>query len=705
MANGFAGKILILHLDKETYETVPTSKYEEWIGGHGMAAALFWDYCEDKTIIDPADPKNVCALATSPIAGTPTPSGGGRAEMVAVGTQGYPTPWFTRSNMGGRFGPMMKHAGYDAFVLLGQAKRKVWISVVNDRVTFNDAESLWGLDTQETQEALMPQMVHDYHAGDWNTIASGWRDAGKTTQRPAILTTGPNPENYGPLSSLVSDMAHVIGQGGFGGVWAAKNLKAIGFLGTKSIEIADPQAMMDARLWAQQYTWGGHADNPNKYIGMQDISSPPGNSTRFYGTGVSSRPYGCVGCVRACRGRTSNYYGNEAMCIGFHWFTPQDKAAHDGVITENTAKAATLLNRVGMNANSFMPITFWLMRLYEKGLIGPGKEIESNLPFEKMGTIEFANALISSIVNLADIGADLALGLQPCAEKWGRWEEDSSTGMLPVLQYSYGHHYDPRTSADWGFASILTDRDINSHDLDFPCYWTPSQNYAQGREPDVSAARLAEIMGKKLVPFCDPEMIDYSDEGIYKKPCAKAVAWTIYYNRSWKNTVGLCDWAWTDLVNPYGKDFEGMTPDGEPKFLNACTGWNKSFEDVIWLGKKVYDLDRAIWQLQGRTREVEIFSDYVYDRPQNPKVPQTSYEIAYCLPTYNEETHEWAYKDVSGRQLDREKTEELKSHFYRLEGCDVAHGWLKRSALEAEGLGYVADELEAHGVLGQEEDE
>lgn len=60
------------------------------------------------------------------------------------------------------------------------------------------------------------------------------------------------------------------------------------------------------------------------------------------------------------------------------------------------------------------------------------------------------------------------------------------------------------------------------------------------------------------------------------------------------------------------------------------------------------------------------------------------------------------FRDVSstGKRL-----EELKSHFYRLEGCDVAHGWLKRSVLEAEGLGYVADELEAHGVLGQEEDE
>ena len=66
MANGFAGKILILHLDKETYETVPTSKYEEWIGGHGMATALFWDYCEDKTITDLLT-QRTCALWQRPL--------------------------------------------------------------------------------------------------------------------------------------------------------------------------------------------------------------------------------------------------------------------------------------------------------------------------------------------------------------------------------------------------------------------------------------------------------------------------------------------------------------------------------------------------------------------------------------------------------------------------------------------------------------
>ncbi len=77
-----------------------------------------------------------------------------------------------------------------------------------------------------------------------------------------------------------------------------------------------------------------------------------------------------------------------------------------------------------------------------------------------------------------------------------------------------------------------------------------------------------------------------------------------------------------------------MTPDGGAEIPQRLHGVEqKSFEDVIWLGKKVHDLDRAIWQLQGRTHEVEIFSDYVYDQPQNPKVPQNL--IRDCLLSAN----------------------------------------------------------------------
>ena len=48
------------------------------------------------------------------------------------------------------------------------------------------------------------------------------------------------------------DAGSAVGQGGFGGVWGAKNLKAISVLGTKGVKIADPQGLIDARLWAKE---------------------------------------------------------------------------------------------------------------------------------------------------------------------------------------------------------------------------------------------------------------------------------------------------------------------------------------------------------------------------------------------------------------------------------------------------------------------
>ena len=42
---GYAGKILIVNLDDRTSETIDTDPYIEWVGGHGMASKLFWDFC------------------------------------------------------------------------------------------------------------------------------------------------------------------------------------------------------------------------------------------------------------------------------------------------------------------------------------------------------------------------------------------------------------------------------------------------------------------------------------------------------------------------------------------------------------------------------------------------------------------------------------------------------------------------------------
>jgi aldehyde:ferredoxin oxidoreductase len=47
---GYAGKILHLDLTRRTATAIETEKYRRWGGGHGMGAAVFWDFCKDKTI-------------------------------------------------------------------------------------------------------------------------------------------------------------------------------------------------------------------------------------------------------------------------------------------------------------------------------------------------------------------------------------------------------------------------------------------------------------------------------------------------------------------------------------------------------------------------------------------------------------------------------------------------------------------------------
>ena len=694
MANGYAGKILKVDLSTKSIEEIPTEKYESWGGGHGMGSAIFWDLCKDKTIKGD-DPGNVLTLMTSPLSGTPAPSVAGRTEVQAIGLQGYPVGWYTRSNFGGRFSSHLKYAGWDGVVVLGKADKPVWINVVNDKVTIEDATGLWGLDTRETQEEIWATVNDTAEVGDWHGIGTS-RDAGRSTQRPAVVTTGPNAEKYMPMASLVHDAGNGAGQGGMGGVFASKNLKAISVLGTGGVSIADPNALLAAREWAYQFAYPGHADEPMSTVGMFSFPANPNSAVGNYAAGVSSRPQGCVGCIRTCRGRTSTGQGNESNCLDFIWYDVHDKAVHGGKITSATVQAADSIQRYGINSFAMEATMLWFAALRKQGLIGPGLEIDSSLPFEAWGTAQFAEALCESILTQTDVGADLALGVAQCAKKWGRLEKDLASGILPLQEWGYAHHYDARTEVEWGYGSIMGERDINEHDFNWVVYWTPTICGLFGVEPIVSAERLSQIIAKKGAPYNDPMMADYSDEGIYSEGMAKTVAFHRHYTRFWKQSALYCDWAWADFVNPYGPDYEGITGEGEPKFFNAVTGKNLTYEEGLEIGRKIWNLDRAIWILQGRHREMEVLADYNYDVGAMPGT--TTYEAPYTVPVY--EKGVWSYKSVAGRKLDRQKVEDWKTKFYALEGWDTSSGWPTRATLEELGLGNVADTLEQAGKLG-----
>ena len=707
--NGYAEKILRVNLTDRKITTIPTHDYKQWIGGHGIGSAIFFDLVKDKTI-DGFDPANVVTLMTSPLSGTLVPAGAGRTEVQGIGVQSYPIGWFTRSNFGGRFSPMLKYAGWDGIVIEGKADKPVWIDIRNDNVKIKDCSllSLWGTDTWECQKRIWKYVAQSDKFGDW--IKPDGEKGGKTTQRPAVLATGPAGENLSRIACLIHDASNGSGQGGFGAVWGAKNLKAISVIGTGSIHVNNPKALLAAQLW-QKKNYAFDLDNLKiqglgsewmfKALPVPGILWGPapteetkkGDELHLRPT-EGQRPQACVGCYAGCRARYASGVGNEATCYAtlFYW---------DAKSLEIQRKASDLLNKYGLNAHEMCYDIFYLRELNKMGVLGPDRQIDCPLDFSDYGSLEFIERFMKMIAYRSDglgnkhwFGDDIAEGIVRASKKWGRLDEDLKTGLLPFPHWGIPVHRDPRIQLEWGYGTILSDRDINEHDFDL-LHWLPTYADWYGFEPPVTAEEAVKIYVDKLVPFEGNQlMLDYSNENMYSEHIAKLVSWHRYYTRFWKQSVLFCDWRWPDFLNLFAPGRIGSSGEAEPKFFNAVTGMNFSFLDGIELGRKIWNLDHAIWTLQGRHRDMVHFADYIYT-----EIAQKDFGLRHFLP--GRKNGKWGYFNYLGRHLDKDKFDEFKTRFYKLQGWDTSTGYPTKMILESTGLGYVADELERHNRLGK----
>ena len=79
MANGHTGKIARVNLTTKEISTIDTARYEEFGGGYGIGAAIFWDLAVapgEWDLKDPYDPRHVLPI----MAGTGGHRGSGRRE-------------------------------------------------------------------------------------------------------------------------------------------------------------------------------------------------------------------------------------------------------------------------------------------------------------------------------------------------------------------------------------------------------------------------------------------------------------------------------------------------------------------------------------------------------------------------------------------------------------------------------------------------
>ena len=686
MAYGYTGKILHINLSKKSISTIETEKYEEYGGGHGIGSAIFWDLVGDQLPFSALDPRNVVTVIASPFSGMVVPAATGRCEVQGLGPQGYPVEWFTRSNFGGRFSAQLKYAGWDGIVIEGASDDPVWINIIDDKVRIESAALLWGLDVMETQEEISRWVTPGPKFGEWLDVGTRY-----TTQKPAILCIGPAGENLVRIACLIHDAGNAAGQGGFGAVFGSKKLKAISVIGTGSLKIADPKALMDARLWYRQFQY--NVDHPRMEKSPEAFVFSPVNDNPADDNFLNKQPpfeparaQACAGCPKACRMRLASGISNGSSCMDTIWAIGLQGTRKEKEI------ACDLVQNYGINAFQMSTMLSYIQSLSNQGILGHGKKIENDLPMGLFGRVEFIYALVKKIANREGIGDALSGGVARAAEEWGRYKEDSDSGLLHLPNWGYAEHYDPRLEVEWSYGSILGERDINEHSFNFPFHHMPNITKSVNMNPVFSAEEAVEKVSSCVAPYAgDPFMFDYSEgpTGIYSDHRVKTIAWHRHYTRFWLQSLLLCDWVWPRFFTPNSADKSGPTPEGEARFFNAVTGKKLNFVDGVEIGRKIWNLDRAIWVLQGRHRDMEVLAGYVYNVPT--KEP-------YYLPIY--ENSKWSYSDCLGRVLDRKRFEEWKTKFYNFEGWNGDSGWPKRNTLEAIGLKKVADALQKNNRLG-----
>lgn len=694
--NGYAGKILKLDLTNRKIETIPTSNYQDWMGGHGMGSVIFFELVKDKTI-DGFHPSNVITMMTSPLSATLVPAASGRTEIQGIGVQSYPIGWFTRSNLGGRFSGLLKFAGWDGIVIQGKAEKPVWIDIRDGNVQIRgcSALSLWGKKTWDCQVTIWDYVLSGGKYGDWNSPLG--ENGGKTTQRPAVVTIGPAGENLSRLACLIHDASNAAGQGGFGAVWGSKNLKAISVIGTGHVGVNDPKMLLATRLW-QKEKYAFDLTNLKETWGSFQFQSPP-EPIVLWTKGrpkIDQRPQACMGCHSGCRARYKDASGNEASCFAsvFYW---------DARSLDIQRSASDLINQYGLNAVEMCFGLLYIRLLQQFGQLKTAQIPNCPLDFRKYGSQEFLEQFVKMIAfgndgkgQESQFGQDIAGGFVRAAEKWGRRKQDLDSGILAFPYWGIPVHKEPRAQVYWGYGTLLGDRDINEHDFDW-IKWSYVDAESMGKKPLLTAEEVVKIVTKKMVPFQDdPDMLDFSESNIYSEHMAKMVSWQRYYTRFWKQSMLFCDCRWPDFVNIHRPDKIGSTGVAEPKYIKSVTGKDFSFLDGINIGSKIWNLDHAIWTLQGRHRDMVHFTDNIYEKkPFFPAdVPNAH------LP--GKENGKWDYYGYSYRTLEKDKFDEFKTRFYKLQGWDAATGYPTRSALELLGLGYVADELEMNGKLGVE---
>ncbi len=422
----YAGKILRVNLTTGAVATepLPAEKAKLFLGGRGLAGRMLAE--EIPAGIDPLGPENKIFFATGPLTGSAAPTGG----RYMVVTKSPLNNVIASSNSGGFWGAELKFAGYDMVVVEGKAKEPVYIYVKDDTVEIRPAARFWGMQTNETVDALLAEV------GD---------------NRARVLNIGPAGEKLSLIAAVMNDRWRAAGRSGVGAVMGSKNLKAIVVRGSGKVEAANPEKYKEVTGAAlkkirENGVTGEGLPAYGTAILVNIINENGIYPTRNFQEGVFAgaeatsgetlaekylkKKDPCFRCPIAC-GRYCEVDGEEGGGPEYEtiWAFGADCGVSD---LPSIIKANNVCNEMGLDTISAGATIAAAMELYQRGLIKP-EELDG--PELVWGSGEAIIEWTRKMGRAEGFGARLALGSARLCELYGAPELSMTVKKLELPAY------------------------------------------------------------------------------------------------------------------------------------------------------------------------------------------------------------------------------------------------------------------------------
>jgi aldehyde:ferredoxin oxidoreductase len=323
-----------------------------------------------------------------------------------------------------------RRAGYDALLIKGRAEKPTYLFIDDDIVEFKNATELWGKNCFETDKIIKDTMSDD---------------------NVRVAAIGPAGEKLVRFASIVSDHYHEDdGRTGMGAVMGSKQLKAVAVRGSKTVEVANLDKLLD--LCGEYYrkiakglittimkdlgTIGtgmeylSHCATPIRNFQSADPSkdSPLTDedvrkiSIQWMKDQYIHRSVACAVCPIGCdhmdliKGGPYNGVAYKVEYQGLYALGTNCGIWHLPAIV----KAGKLCDSLGMDVISTGVAIAWAMECFEKGILTVKDTEGIDLSF---GNQEALMEIIPKIANREGPGNILAEGVKRASEIIGKGSE------------------------------------------------------------------------------------------------------------------------------------------------------------------------------------------------------------------------------------------------------------------------------------------